>query len=53
MAARDAIAGQNLLQIAPILAQQFVVGLAAIIIGYLLFRSFENNARKTGKIEAI
>ena len=52
-AARNAITGQNLLQIAPILAQQFVVGLAAIIIGYLLFRSFENNARKTGKIEAI
>jgi ABC-2 type transport system permease protein len=52
-AARNAIAGQNLLQIAPILAQQFVVGLAAIIIGYLLFRSFENNARKTGKIDAI
>ena len=52
-AARNAIAGQNLLQIAPILAQQFIVGLAAIIIGYLLFRSFENNARKTGKIEAI
>ena len=52
-AARNAIAGQNLLQIAPILAQQFIVGLAAIIIGYLLFRSFENNARRTGKIEAI
>ena len=52
-AARNAIAGQDLLQITPILAQQFVVGLAAIIIGYLLFRSFENNARKTGKIEAI
>jgi ABC-2 type transport system permease protein len=52
-AARNAIAGKNLLQIAPILAQQFIVGLAAIIIGYLLFRSFENNARKTGKIEAI
>jgi ABC-2 type transport system permease protein len=52
-AARNAIAGQNLLQIAPILVQQFAVGLAAIVIGYLLFRSFENNARKTGKIEAI
>jgi ABC-2 type transport system permease protein len=52
-AARNAIAGQNLLQIAPILVQQFVVGLVAIIVGYLLFRAFENNARKTGKIEAI
>jgi ABC-2 type transport system permease protein len=52
-AARNAIAGQTLFQIAPILAQQFVVGVAAIIAGYLLFRVFENNARKTGKIEAI
>ena len=52
-AARNAIAGQNLLQIAPTLAQQLAVGLAAMAIGYLLFRSFENNARKTGKIEAI
>jgi ABC-2 type transport system permease protein len=52
-AARNAIAGQNLLQIAPTLAQQLVVGLAAMMIGYLLFCSFENSARKTGRIEAI
>ena len=52
-AARNAIAGQDLFQIAPTLAQQFVVGVAAMAIGYLLFRSFEKNARKTGKMEAV
>jgi len=45
--------GVDLIQIAPTLAQQLAVGLAAMLIGYLLFRSFENNARKTGKMEAV
>jgi ABC-2 type transport system permease protein len=52
-AARSAISGGNLIQIAPTLAMQLVVGLAAMVIGFLFFRSFENNARKTGKMEAI
>jgi len=52
-AARNAIAGADLVAIAPTLAQQIAVGLAAMLIGYLFFRLFENNARKTGKIEAI
>ncbi len=52
-AARSAISGGNLIQIAPTLALQLVVGLAAMIVGFLFFRSFENNARKTGKMEAI
>jgi ABC-2 type transport system permease protein len=52
-AARNAITGQDLLQIAPTLAIQLAVGVASILIGYLLFRSFENNARKTGKMEAV
>jgi ABC-2 type transport system permease protein len=52
-AARSAITGGNLIQIAPTLALQLVVGLAAMIVGFLFFRSFENNARKTGKMEAI
>jgi len=52
-AARNAVDGQTLLQISPTLAQQILVGAAAMIIGYLLFRLFENSARKTGKIEAI
>ncbi len=52
-AARSAISGGNLIQIAPTLALQLVVGLAAMVVGFLFFRSFENNARKTGKMEAI
>lgn len=52
-AARNAIAGQDLIQIGPTLVMQLVVGLASMLIGYVLFRSFENNARKTGKMEAI
>jgi ABC-2 type transport system permease protein len=52
-AARTAIDGGNLIQIAPTLALQLVVGLAAMVVGFLFFRSFENNARKTGKMEAI
>jgi ABC-2 type transport system permease protein len=52
-AARSAISGGNLIQIVPTLALQLVVGLAAMVVGFLFFRSFENNARKTGKMEAI
>jgi ABC-2 type transport system permease protein len=52
-AARSAISGGNLIQIAPTLALQLVVGLAAMVVGFLFFRSFENSARKTGKMEAI
>jgi len=52
-AARNAIAGANLLEISTILGQQLVVGLASIMLGYIFFRSFENMARKTGKIEAV
>ena len=52
-AARSAISGGNLIQIAPTLALQLVVGLVAMVVGFLFFRSFENNARKTGKMEAI
>jgi ABC-2 type transport system permease protein len=52
-AARSAISGGNLIQIAPTLAMQLVVGLTAMVMGFLFFRSFENNARKTGKMEAI
>jgi ABC-2 type transport system permease protein len=52
-AARNAIIGQDLIQIAPTLVLQLAVGVALMLIGYLLFRSFENNARKTGKVEAV
>jgi len=52
-AARNAIVGQDLIQIGPTLAIQLVVGVASMLIGYVLFRSFENSARKTGKMEAL
>jgi len=53
MAARKAIQGETLLSISPILAQQLLVGLASMTLGYLFFRSFERAARKTGRLEAI
>jgi ABC-2 type transport system permease protein len=51
-AARQAINGASLFNISPILAEQIVVGLLSIAMGYLLFESFERSARKTGKMEA-
>jgi ABC-2 type transport system permease protein len=52
-AARNAIAGASLLDVSPILGQQLAVGLASVMLGYLLFQEFERSARRTGKIEAI
>jgi ABC-2 type transport system permease protein len=51
-AARQAITGTPLLEIAPVLAEQVAVGTMALAIGYLLFEAFERSARKTGKMEA-
>jgi ABC-2 type transport system permease protein len=50
-AGRKAIAGETLIRIAPLLGQMLIVGFASIILGYAFFRSFENLARKTGRIE--
>jgi ABC-2 type transport system permease protein len=52
-AARNAIAGATLYDVSLLLGQQLAVGLTAMILGYAFFRSFENLARKTGKIEAV
>jgi ABC-2 type transport system permease protein len=52
-AARSAIAGATIVEISPVLGQQMVVGLISIMLGYLLFQSFERSARKTGKMEAL
>jgi ABC-2 type transport system permease protein len=52
-AARNAIAGSTIIEISPILAQQLVVGIIAMLIGYYFFKAFEQSARKTGKIEAL
>jgi ABC-2 type transport system permease protein len=52
-AARSAIAGASLLEITSFLGPQLVVGSVSIALGYVFFRSFENIARKTGRIEAV
>lgn len=52
-AARKAIAGETLFNISTLLGQQLLVGLVSIMLGYFFFRTFENVARKTGKIEAV
>lgn len=53
-AARSAIKdGASLIQIAPTLGQELIVGIASIAIGYIFFMSFERVARKTGRIEAV
>ena len=52
-AGRKAIAGSTLIDIAPLLGQMLIVGFISIVLGYVFFRSFENMARKTGRIEAV
>jgi ABC-2 type transport system permease protein len=47
------VEGATLSQIAPLLGQMLIVGFAAIMLGYVFFRTFENLARKTGRIEAM
>lgn len=50
-AARNAIAGTDLLGILPTIGLQLVVGGAAMMLGYFFFQRFENMARKSGKLE--
>jgi hypothetical protein len=52
-AARRTIKGTSLLNISPILAQQLIMGIVSIALGYLLFGTLERIARKTGKMEAL
>ena len=52
-AGRKAITGASLNAISPLLSQMLIVGVISIVLGYIFFRSFENLARKTGKIEAL
>lgn len=51
-AARASIAGSGLMEIASTLGLQLALGVVYIFIGYLFFRSFENTARRTGRLEA-
>ncbi len=52
-AARSAIAGASPFEISSLLGPQLLVGFVSIALGYVFFRSFENVARKTGRIEAM
>ncbi len=52
-AARKAVDGATLFDISTLLGPQLVVGLVSMMLGYFFFRTFENMARKTGKIEAV
>jgi ABC-2 type transport system permease protein len=52
-AARNAITGASLSEIASLLGPQLLLGAVSIALGYVFFRSFENAARKTGRIEAV
>lgn len=52
-AARQAIEGATLIQISPWLVQELIVGIVAIMVGYIFFITFEREARKTGKLEEV
>jgi ABC-2 type transport system permease protein len=45
--------GATLLNVAPLLGQMLIVGSISMLLGYAFFRTFENSARKTGRIEAV
>jgi len=50
-AARAAVDGANLIQLAPVLFQEVIAGTVSIIAGYLLFIGFEVLARQRGTLE--
>lgn len=50
-AAREAVAGASLLDLAPILLQEIAAGIGSILVGYGLFRGFERLARRRGRLE--
>jgi hypothetical protein len=52
-AARAIIAGAPLAEVAPMLYQEGLIGLAYIALGYLLFRWFERQARRRGTLELL
>ncbi len=52
-AARTIIAGGNLTQVLPALANEFLLGVIYIVLGYVMFRWFETQAKRRGTLEAI
>jgi ABC-2 type transport system permease protein len=51
--ARQIIAGASLVEVAPLLTGELLIGLAYILVGYSLFRWFEFQAKRRGTLEAI
>jgi ABC-2 type transport system permease protein len=51
-AARALIAGSSLAEVAPLLAGEVLLGLLYIVLGYSLFRWFEYQAKRRGRLEA-
>ena len=51
-AARESIAGANLLEVGPLLTGEILIGIAYVSIGYLLFSWFEMEAKRRGTLEA-
>lgn len=52
-AARKIVAGSSLAEVMPLLGGELVIGVIYIIIGYIMFRGFEFQAKKKGTLEAI
>ncbi len=51
-AARQSIAGANLLEVWPLLAGEILIGMVYVFVGYLLFSWFELQAKRRGTLEA-
>lgn len=45
--------GATILAVAPQLGAMLIVGSISMLLGYMFFRTFENSARKTGRLEAV
>jgi ABC-2 type transport system permease protein len=51
--ARQIIAGASLAEVVPLLADELLIGLVYICLGYSLFRRFEFQAKRRGTLEAM
>jgi len=52
-AARRIIAGESLSQVGSLLAVEFAIGVIYVVLGYMLFRWFELQAKRRGTLEAM
>lgn len=52
-ATRSLVAGASFEQIAPLLATEFIIGLAYALAGFVMFRWFETRARRRGTLQAM